>query len=147
MLDLVKKLSLGERILGGAGVFLILDLLFLPWHRISVGIPGIARITESRSGLQSPNGFLGLLAFLVVAALVAHVVISEFTKMELPEIPVSWGQADLLGAAGVAVLLLLKLVMETDFLGFGAWLAILAAGVLVYGGFLRNQEMSTPSPL
>jgi hypothetical protein len=143
----LKKLSLGERIIGAAGLFLLIDLLFLPWHRISIGIPGIARITENRSGIQSPNGFLGLLALLVVAALVARLVISGFTKIELPEIPVSWGRADLLGAAGAAVLLLLKLVLETDFLGFGAWLAILGAGALVYGGFLRNQEMSTTAPL
>lgn len=143
----LKKLSLGERIIGAAGLFLMLDLLFLPWHRVSIGIPGIARITESRSALQSPNGFLGLLAFLVVVALVARLVISQFTKIELPEIPMSWGRAELLAAAGAAALLLLKLVMETNFLSVGAWLAILGAGALVYGGFLRDQEMRTVSPL
>ncbi|MGH9037016.1 MAG: hypothetical protein ACRD0O_14740 [Acidimicrobiia bacterium] len=143
----LKKLSLGERIIGAAGLFLMLDLLFLPWHRVSFSIPGIARITESRSALQAPNGFLGLLAFLVVVALVARLVISQFTKIELPEIPVSWGRADLLGAAGVAALLLLKLVMETNSLSVGAWLAILGAGALVYGGFLRDREMRAVSPL
>jgi hypothetical protein len=137
-----KKLSLGTRVLGGAGVFLLIDLLFLPWHRISVSLPGVARVTETSTGVQSPNAFLGLLAFLVVAALVAQVVISEFTQVQLPEIPMSWGRAGLLAAAGVAGLLLIKLVSETSFLGFGAWLAIIAAGALVYGGFLRNREMA-----
>ncbi|MGH8975943.1 MAG: hypothetical protein ACRD0C_22375, partial [Acidimicrobiia bacterium] len=94
----MKKLSLGERIMGAAGLFLLIDLLFLPWHRISVGIPGIVRVTESRSGVESPNGLLGLLAFVVVAAIVAQIILSEFTHVALPEIPMSWGRADLLGA-------------------------------------------------
>lgn len=137
-----KKLSPGTRVVGGAGVFLLVDLLFLPWHRISVDLPGVARVTESASGIQAPNAFLGLLAFLVVAVVVAQVVISEFTQVQLPAITMSWGRADLLAAAAVAGLLLIKLVTETSFLGFGAWLAVVAAGALVYGGFLRNREMA-----
>lgn len=144
-MDLIKKLSLGQRILAGSGVFLLLDMLFLPWHRISIGIPGIARITENRSAIQSPNGFLGLLAFLVVAAIVAQLVLSEFTSLKLPEIPMSWGRADLFAAGAVAGLLVLKLVMETSYLSIGAWLALPAAGALVYGAFTRNQELSQAS--
>ncbi len=145
-MDVLKKLSLGERIMGAAGLFLLIDLLFLPWHRISVGLPGIARITETRSGVQSPNGWLGLLAFVIVVALVAQLINKEFTLVPLPEIPVSWGRADLLGSGAVAALLLVKLVMETDFLGYGAWLAIVAAGAMVYGGYLLDREVAPMAP-
>jgi len=138
-MDMIKKLSLGQRTLAAAGVFLLLDMLFLPWHR-SVGIPGIG-MSASSGAFQSPDGFLGLLAFLVVAALVAHVVLSEFTSLKLPEIPMSWGRADMIAAGAVAGLLVLKFVMETSFLGIGAWLALPAAGALAYGGYLRNQEL------
>ena len=141
-----KKLSYGTWVLGGAGVFLLVDLLFLPWHRISVALPGVARVTETSSGVQAPNAFFGLLAFLVVAAMVGQVIISEFTQVQLPEIPMSWGRADLFAAAGVAGLLLIKLVTETSFLGFGAWLAVVATGGLVYGGFLRNRETAELHP-
>jgi hypothetical protein len=143
----IKKLSLGERILTAAGLFLLLDMLILPWHRVTIGLAGIARVTQSRSAIESPNAFLGLLAFLLVAALVAQVILAEFTSVKLPEIPMSWGRADLLAAGAVAALLALKLVVETSFLGVGAWLALAAAGVLVYGGVLRDQELNEATPV
>ncbi|MCA1844325.1 MAG: hypothetical protein LC792_14280 [Actinobacteria bacterium] len=121
-----------------AGVLLLIDLLFLPWHRIGLGI-----VAVSRSGLQSPNGFLGLLAALVVVALIVRVVINEFTTIELPHLPVSWEQADLLAAAAVAALLMLKLVLVTSFLSIGAWLAIPLAAALLYGGYQRTRETPT----
>ena len=137
----LKNLSLGERIMSLAGVLLLIDLVFLPWHRIDLGI-----VSVNRSGLQSPNGFLGLLAALVAMAIVARVVISEFTTIELPRLPVSWEQADLIAAAAVAALLLLKLVLETSFLSVGAWLAIPLAGALLYGGYQRTRETPVLDP-
>lgn len=136
----LKKLSLGERILAAAGIALLIDLLFLPWHHIEIGIRGIATATSNRTGIESPNAFLGFLALLVTAAIVAHVVMSVYTKVTLPELPVSWGQADLIASVAVVALLALKLVLETDFLGFGAWLGVILAGVLVYGGVQRYRE-------
>ena len=56
-----------------ASVLLLFDLLFLPWHRISFEIAGLGSSTVSRSGIQSPNGFLGLLAALVLVAIVARI--------------------------------------------------------------------------
>ena len=134
----LRNLSLGERIMSLAGVLLVIDLLFLPWHRIELGIG-----TVSRSGLQSPNGFLGLLAALLAAAIVVRVIVSEFTTIELPHLPVSWERADLIAAAAVAALLMLKLVLETSFLSIGAWLAIPLAAALLYGGYQRSRETPT----
>jgi hypothetical protein len=44
--------------------------------------------------------------------------------------------------AGIVVLvvLLIKLIVETDFLGFGAYLGILLAAALAFGGFMVNKE-------
>ncbi|HLF40146.1 MAG TPA: hypothetical protein VI854_01600 [Acidimicrobiia bacterium] len=136
----LKKLSPAERIIGAAGLLLLVDLLFLPWHRVSFGF-GDFRVTSSRSGVESPNGFWGLLALLLVLALVTHIVLSEFTTVKLPTLPVSWGQADFYAGIAIAVLLLLKLVLETSALAFGAWLAVICAGALVYGGYQRYREV------
>jgi len=141
----LKKLSLGARIMSLASLLLLFDLLFLPWHRISLGIAGLGSSTVSRSGIQSPNGFLGLLAALVVVAIVARFVLSEFTTVELPTLPVSWQRADLLAGAAVAAVVVLKLVLETSYLSIGAWLAIPLAGAVLYGGYQRSRE-STPKP-
>lgn len=140
----VKKLSVGERFLGGAALFLLIDLLFLPWHRVGFRLFG-ASVHESRSAVESPNALLGVLALLVVAAIIAHVVLSEFTSVKLPALPISWHRADFMAAIAVAGLLLLKLLVETDALSYGAWLGIIASGVLVYGGYLRDRE-EEPSP-
>ena len=47
------------------------------------------------------------------------------------------------------MLLLLKLLVETEFLGFGAWLGLLLAAGMTYGGYLKLQADragSTGSP-
>ena len=139
-IDNIKKLPRSQQIIAASGLLLLIDLLFLPWHRVTVGIPGLAEVSASRSAVQSPIAFLGFLAFLGAAALVAHVVVSEFTEVELPELPVTWGRADLIASVTVAGLLLLKLVLKPDHLGIGAWMGLLLAAALAYGGVRRYQE-------
>ncbi len=78
------KLSRGERIVVVAGVLLVIDLLFLPWHSIAIPLMG----SVDRNGISSPNAFLGFLAALVAAAMVAQVIVSKFTSATLPELPV-----------------------------------------------------------
>jgi hypothetical protein len=139
----LKKLSLGQRIMSLAGALLLLDVLILPWHRISIGIGPFA-ITTSRTGVQSPNGFVGLLIALVALAVVVRIGLSEFTSVELPALPVGWERADLIAGAAAAALVLLKLMLETSYLSIGAWLAVPLAGGMAYGGYLRSQE-TTPA--
>lgn len=136
----LKKLSLGERVMSLAALLLALDLFVLPWHRISIGLGAFGSVSASRTGIESPNGFLGLLAALLALAIVARVVIAEFTSVELPSLPVPWERADLIAGAAVAGLVVLKLLVETSHLSVGAWLAVPLAGAVAYGGFLRTRE-------
>jgi hypothetical protein len=135
----LKKLSRGQRIMSLTGVLLLLDVLILPWHRISIGA-GVFGIDVNRTGVQSPNGFYGLLIALVAVAVVARIVLSEFTSVELPKLPVTWERADLIAGVAAAALVLIKLIAETSYLSIGAWLAVPLAGALAYGGYLRSQE-------
>jgi hypothetical protein len=135
----LKKLSRGQRIMSLTGVLLLLDVLILPWHRISIGA-GVFGIDVNRTGVQSPNGFYGLLIALVAVAVVARIVLSEFTSVELPKLPVTWERADLIAGVAAAALVLIKLIAETSYLSIGAWLAVPLAGALAYGGYLRGQE-------
>ncbi|MEO6120567.1 MAG: hypothetical protein ABIW46_06415 [Acidimicrobiales bacterium] len=136
------KLSMGDKIVGGAGVLLVLDLLVFPWHNIDLGI-----IEVSRTGIQSPNGFLGVLALLVAIAMVAVVVVTRFTAAKLPDLPVPLGQAMFFAGIAVVALLVIKLITETNFLGFGAWLGLLLGGAVAYGGFVYRKEAgAAPAP-
>ncbi|HUR22767.1 MAG TPA: hypothetical protein VMZ73_02740 [Acidimicrobiales bacterium] len=131
-----SKLTLGNKIVLGAGVLLILDLLFFPWHNVSVG--GIVDV--NRTGVQSPNSFYGVLALLLALVMVAQVVVSKLTTAKLPDIPLPWSRVHLIAGIAVLALLLLKLLVETSFLGFGAFLGLILAAALAYGGYTISQE-------
>ena len=133
----LNKLTLGEKIVAGAGILLVVDLLFLPWHDIDLGF-GLGSV--SRSATESPNGFWGLLALLLTIAIVVVLALRNFTDTKLPDLPVPWPQAIFYACLAVLGLLVLKLVIEMDFLGFGAWLGLLLAAGMAYGGFLISKD-------
>jgi hypothetical protein len=134
----LDKLTLSDKIIAGTGIVLIIDLLFLPWHSVDIGV-----LSFTRSGVESPNAFWGVLALLVTIAVVAVTLLRVFKpETKLPDLPVTWDRAIFFGTVAVLVLLLLKLVMETESLGFGAWLGILLAAGMTYGGYLKFQADS-----
>jgi len=141
-----SKLRRGDQIVLIAGALLVIDLLFLPWHHISVPrVLGYGGGSVNRTAVQSPNSFYGVLALLIVLVMVAQVVVSRFTSAKLPDLPVSWGQVHLIAGIAVLALLLLKLLVETTALGFGCYLGILLAAAVAYGGFLIFSETSGSS--
>jgi hypothetical protein len=141
----LNKLTLGDKILGAAGILLFLDLLLFPWHSVDLGI-----VTINRQATESPNGFWGVLALLLTIVIVAAIVLRRLTTVNLPDLPISWNQALFYGAIAVLVLLFIKLISETSELGFGAWLGLLLAAAMVYGGFVLSKEADgggyTPPP-
>ena len=139
----LDKLTTSDKIVAGTGIALALDLLVLPWHSVDAGPFG----TYTRSGVESPNSFWGVLALLLTLAVVGVTLVRVFKpEVELPKLPVSWDAATFYGAAGAAGLLLLKLVIETTALGFGSYFGILLAGGMAYGGFLKFQADKASSP-
>lgn len=131
-----SKLTKGDKIVLGAGLLLIIDLLFFPWHKITLA--GI--IDVRRTGVQSPNSIYGVLALLLALVMVVQVAVARFSTAKLPEIPVPWGQVHLIAGVAAFALLLLKLLVETSSLGFGAYLGIILAAALAFGGYTISQE-------
>lgn len=130
-----SKLTKGDKVVLGAGLLLIIDLLFFPWHHISLG-----PFSVNRTGVQSPNSGYGVLALLLAIVMVAQVAVARFTSAKMPELPVPWAQVHLIAGVVTFALLLLKLVVETSSLGFGAFLGLLAAAALAFGGYTISQE-------
>ena len=132
----LKKLSQGERIVGIAGLLLIIDLLVFPWHNIELG----GLVDVNRTGVQSPNAFYGVLALLLALVMVGAIIASKLANVKLPDLPIGWGQIHLIAGIAVFALLLLKLIVETNFLGFGAYLGVVLGAAIAFGGFTISKE-------
>lgn len=142
----LSRLSQGERIVLVAGVLLIIDLLFLPWHSFDQDPTGLARTlgvdtpTFTRTGVQSPNAFYGIVALLLTLVMVVQIVLAKLTSVVLPDPPMPWAQIHASAGITVAVMLVIKLLVETSSLGFGAFLGVLLGLTVAFGGYSISQE-------
>ena len=59
----LSKFSRDELILAGVAILLALDLLFLPWFEVSIGL-GSLELSASSTGTGAPDGWLGVLRVL-----------------------------------------------------------------------------------
>jgi hypothetical protein len=142
-MDKLNQLSLGEKLVGGGGV-LMLIASFLPWYKISFGIAGLAHVSVSRNGWQSPGGLWSLLAVLISIALAGSIAAVKFGNMKMPDLgSVTWGQAYLGGGAAVALCVIIKLINESSYISFGFYLGIIAAAAVAAGGYLLYTEEKT----
>ncbi len=132
-------LSQGERIVLAAGALLAVDLLLLPWH--SVDLTGLNIAADpTRTGVQSPNAAYGVVALALALAMIAQIAAGRLAAARLPDLPVPWGQLQLVAGVFVAVVLVVKLVRETAYLGYGAYSGVLAGILVAYGGYAIAQE-------
>jgi hypothetical protein len=131
----LSRLSKGERFVVVAGGLLLLSLAFFPWHRVA--LVGAFGGDPTLTALQSPNALQGTLAFLVTVAMVAQVLLARYSTQK-----VNPALVKLQAPAGMAVFALLcwKLASETAFLSVGAYLGLILAGALAYGGFVLSRE-------
>ena len=133
----LSRLTRGERFVVFAGGFLLLNLIFFPWHRYPSAFLLLGGVDPTRTALQRPNALQGTLAFLVTVAMVAQVVMSRYTRQRINPALVR-----LQPAAGLAVLGLLawKLAVDTTYLSVAAYLGIPLAALLTYGGLNMAKE-------
>ncbi|MFN2506286.1 MAG: hypothetical protein ABR540_19075 [Acidimicrobiales bacterium] len=146
----IDRRELGRRLVLVTGLLLALDLLFLPWHHFDVDLGRFGVSTEGvdldRSGVQSPQRLLGMLALVLALALVVYVVpevVGRGRESSRAANAREW--FPLFAGPAVLALLLLKLVLEPDFLGIGAWVGVLLGAGLAYGAFALGQEAPAAS--
>ena len=135
----LAKLSQGERIVLIGGLLLIADLLFVPWHSVDLGGLDIPFDT-TRTGVESPNGGYGVAAVILTAIMIVQILVARFTSARMPATPLPWSQLQLVAGVFVAVVLVIKLVRETELLGFGSYSGVLAGLLVAYGGYAISRE-------
>ena len=89
-------------------MLLLIDLLGTPWYRLTTGIPGLVFLTENRTGVEPPAGWLGVLALLVTLALLVVVGLQRLGRGELPEVAIPWPRLQFGAAVSAFVLVGLK---------------------------------------
>jgi hypothetical protein len=132
--------------IAGGGALVLWISTFLPWWKASnsatkladaLGVKGVG--SAHLSGWHT--GALGKLIFLVALIAIALVVV-DFLKIEIPQLP--WPiSLVLLGAGALAVLLVIIRFIDTPDGASRAWglyVAFLAAVALTYGGWLKLTE-------
>lgn len=131
MVDL-DELPTADKVVAGAGIVAIVDLVFLPWHSFAVG-----PVTLAWSAIEGRNTALGMLAVVLTIAVVGVTLLRAMRPHAmLPEPALGWDRTVLLASALALALLVLKLAADTERLGLGAWLGVGLAAAMTVGAAL-----------
>lgn len=140
----LEDVSRDDWILSGVALVLVIDLLFLPWFSISLGVLG----SVSFSATAAPDGWLGILAVLTAIALIADLAIERLSPgTALPNIGGSRTQTRFVLACVAAVFVVLKFLFHIHFgdFGFGFWAGVvLTVGLVYLARQARNAGAMTP---
>lgn len=134
------SVSRDDWILAGVALLLVIDLLFLPWFSITFG-PFSATLTAT----DAPDGWLGILAVLAAAALIADLAVERMSPgTAVPNIGGSRTQTRFVLAAVTALFVALKFLFHIHFsdFGFGFYAAVVLTVGLVWAAYQTRSGAS-----
>jgi hypothetical protein len=134
----LTRLPTADKILLGGSLLMFIDTL-LPWQR-ACGV-----ICDTANAWGGNGAFVGvLLGLFVFLLLLGEILIVTGVEMP-PSIPVSTVMAGL--TVGTVLFALIKfLIVIGKFGSYGAWIGLILAIVIAYGGYMKMQEAKAVSP-
>jgi hypothetical protein len=147
----LSKLRRGELIAAVGGIVLLFAMFALDWYEVSLSTP-FGDVSVAGGGVKAweSQGFTGTIANLVIlAAAVAAVGLAVVTATSRNvALPVAASALTAALGIGAVVMVLLRILFqpgENEFveLRFGIWLALIASGVIAYGGWEAMKEEGT----
>jgi hypothetical protein len=130
-----SKLSTATKILLVAGLLFFIDL-FLPWNRLCV-----FTVCLSASGW---HGWGILAGILVIGILVMEIMVVANVDVQIGT-PQMRFQTEAILAGGVLLFTIIKILVDRHFIHFWAWIGLVLAAIIAYGGYMRWQESTIPS--
>ncbi len=133
----ISKMSMGSKVLGGAGILLLI-VSFFAWQEVCV-----LDIACASASMWGGNGSLfGTLGGIALIALVVWEV------MQLVGTNINVGQpaskiSAYLGFAAAALVIVKFLMVMTNEAAFGAFIGVVLALAVAYGAWMRFQEPTT----
>lgn len=139
----LTKLSTADKILLGGSLLMFIDT-FLPWQRVCVKFLTIGACASANAWGGS-GSFAGvLLGLFTIALLIGEIMIIAGVTMP-PNVPISTVMAGL--TAGTVLFALIKFLIAIGKQGsYGAWIGLILALVIAYGGYMKMQEGKAVSP-
>lgn len=143
-MDKIQEMTLGEKVLGGSGILLLL-LSFFTWFSKDYSAGSDAfRVSGTYNGHNGWGGILSLLGILLVIAAVVFVVLDRLTSVELPEKFGNFPRSRAVGIGAIVggALCLLQILVGQSVSGVSldrtiwAWIALLASAGVAAGGVL-----------
>lgn len=126
----MSKMSTASKILLGAGILYFIDLL-LQWNR--------ACILGFCSGINGWHGIGFISGILVTVIIVMEVALLFGIRIDVGTVAMRM-QIEAILAFGVLVFTILKVIIDNDFISWPAWVGLVLAVVIGYGGWMRWQE-------
>jgi hypothetical protein len=134
------NVSRDDWVLAGVALLLLITLVALPWFSISVG-----PFTVTSTATGSPDGWLGILGVLALAALIADLAFEHLSpQTTVPSLGGSRGQTRFVLALAAALFVALKFLFHIHFsyFGWGFYVAVVLTIALVW---LAHQARSSTS--
>lgn len=125
----LEKLSRDDMLVGGLALLLAICLLILPWFDLTIG-----PFSATYSATSSPDGWLGILAFIASLAVVADLAVERFSpQTEVPAIGTRTNTRFVL-ACVAAFFVALKFLFHIhfDLFGWGFYVDVIVTVALVY---------------
>ena len=135
-MDQLNKLSLGEKLVAGGGLLMLISSIFA-WWSYSEG-----PLSISQDGWSAPGSIWGVLAILISLILAGVTLAVRLGNVQMPALPTNWtwGMVYGAGAAAVILFMLLKawriMAVEVGGFGIGFFLGVIATAAIAYGGYL-----------
>jgi hypothetical protein len=121
---------------GGGGILLIIFLFALPFY---------SDYGYTAAATSAPASIWGILALILAIVIVVDWALAVFSpQTTVPTSPAGREMTRVYAAAVVVVLLLIKLILHTSYLGWGCFVDIIVAAIVTFGAWSLAQGKSTP---
>jgi hypothetical protein len=138
----LSRMSTATKILLGGSILYLIDS-FLPWNRVCVTGGGVIADFCVSANLWHGVGIIA--ALLAILILIMELLVLGNVQVNIGDARTrSMIEAGLAG--GVLLFTILKVIIDSDALAYGAWLGIVLALAIAYGGYLRWTEAKVMAP-
>ncbi len=144
----LENVTRDDWIVGGLALVLAIGLIVFPWFDISVTV-GAFSASATYSATSTPDGWLGILAFIAALAIVADLAIERLSpQTQIPAIGGSRTNTRFVLALVAAAFVVLKFLFHIHFslFGWGFYVVIVLTAALVWVAYQANAGASLGFP-